>query len=407
MKISTGNLRRLIESTISEASEQEEWWINWRRTKGTPAGKKKLIQRVKKQELPRMKERSPSPRFNEMQTALKMAEALKTAGEKRLANKLKDAVESAAKSSGQTLADVKAGKPRRKSSSQRRPNAVAAAKASTLKGKRELEDGSEFAAAQADKRARERGSKYDFLDDEEEFEFDDGAFDDKPKKGSDVASSKGKAPPIESIIKNKMQGNAFRTWVNETHEEYARKIDLDDEGSHNNKYIKTAWEKHGKEFMNSSIYKNVQIGDKKIPFSKLGTKGNTGEEGDQAIRVKGKVSEGSKLTRGDIVVMLEELLRTEEPSSEMSEFSSSGPGKKVMKEGRKIMSAGKAINDLAYHQTGAMRRGLGRVSEFVYKLGEALSSLDELEENESMSSKLPSVNELRQLHKEIKRLEKL
>lgn len=119
------------------------------------------------------------------------------------------------------------------------------------------------------------------------------------------------------------------------------------------------------------------------------------------------LGDNMKLTKEDVQTIMEELLRTEEPSSEMSEFSSSSPGKKVMKEGRKIMSAGKAINELAYHQTGAMRRGLGRVSEFVYKLGEALSSLDELEENESMSSRLPTVNELRQLHKEIKRLEKL
>ncbi len=295
--------RKIRGYVLKEASESEEWWVNWRKTKGTPAGKKKLIQRVKKQELPRMKERSPSPRFNEMQTALKMAEALRAAGEKRLANKLKDAVESAAKSSGQTLADVKAGKPRRKSSSQRRPNAVAAAKASTLKGKRELEDGSEFAAAQADKRARERGSKYDFLDDEEEFEFADGAFD-KPKSGDQLAKSKSKPSqsektvPIGNIIKNKTQGDMFRMWVNATQEAYAKKADLDEEGSHTNKYITAAWNKFGKQFMASDNYKMVQVGDKKIPFSKLGTKGFTGEEGDQAIKVKGKpMSEGYSRAR--------------------------------------------------------------------------------------------------------------
>ena len=115
----------------------------------------------------------------------------------------------------------------------------------------------------------------------------------------------------------------------------------------------------------------------------------------------------SQLTRNDVKRIMEELLRTEEPTSEMSEFSGSGPGKKVMKEGRKVMSAGKAINELAYRQTGNMRKTLGNISEFVYKVGSALSSLNELEEGESITQRLPTVQELKQLHKEIQRLEKL
>ena len=106
-------------------------------------------------------------------------------------------------------------------------------------------------------------------------------------------------------------------------------------------------------------------------------------------------------------IIMEELLRTDEPRSEMSEFSASNPGKKVMKEGKRIMTAGKAINSLAYEQTGRMRNSLANISEFVYKVGEALSSIDTLEEGESVSGKLPTISELKQLHKEIQKLEKL
>jgi hypothetical protein len=114
------------------------------------------------------------------------------------------------------------------------------------------------------------------------------------------------------------------------------------------------------------------------------------------------------LTREKIrKLIIEELLRTEEPTSEMSEFSSSSPGRKVIKEGKRIMTAGKAINAIAYEQTGRMRGTLGKISEFVYKVGEALSSIDDLEEEDSVAGKLPTVSELKQLQKELQRLEKL
>ena len=105
--------------------------------------------------------------------------------------------------------------------------------------------------------------------------------------------------------------------------------------------------------------------------------------------------------------LLEELLRSEEPSTEMHQFSSSNPGKKVMKAGAKIMNAGKAINAIAYEQTGTMRTTLGDVSEFVYKLGEALAGINSMEEGESMTSKLPTTSELKQLQKSIAKLERL
>ena len=115
-----------------------------------------------------------------------------------------------------------------------------------------------------------------------------------------------------------------------------------------------------------------------------------------------------KLTRQQLRDFLtEDMIKKEEQGSEMSELTSSKAGKQIVKEGKRIMSAGKSINQCAYGQTGAMRRGLANISEFVYKVGKALASIDELKEGESVSNKLPSVQELKQLHKEIQKLEKL
>lgn len=49
-------------------------------------------------------------------------------------------------------------------------------------------------------------------------------------------------------FKNKTEGNKFRMWVNDNHYEYAREIDLDKYGSHNNSYILKAYKKYGKEY---------------------------------------------------------------------------------------------------------------------------------------------------------------
>ena len=116
-----------------------------------------------------------------------------------------------------------------------------------------------------------------------------------------------------------------------------------------------------------------------------------------------------KLNRRQVrKVLLEELLRSDEPTSEMKQFSESKSGKKVINAGNKIKSAGKSIHELSMDQTGNMRRTLGNISEFVYKVGEALAGIDTLEEDEgSVADRLPTVNELKKLYKEIQKLEKL
>ena len=108
------------------------------------------------------------------------------------------------------------------------------------------------------------------------------------------------------------------------------------------------------------------------------------------------------------VILLEEILKSgDKPSSEMSEFSKSRSGKKVMAAGRKIISAANTIKETADDQTGSMRLGLLKVTEFVAKTGMALEGLSRLDEDgSSAADALPTVQELKQLYKEIKNLEK-
>ena len=115
-----------------------------------------------------------------------------------------------------------------------------------------------------------------------------------------------------------------------------------------------------------------------------------------------------KLNRAQIrKVILEELSAPVDKASEMQQFAESKSGKKVMNAGNKIKSAGKSIYDISQDQTGNMRQTLGTVSKFVYELGNALSGMDNLEEGESVSSKLPTVQEFKNVLKELQKLEKM
>lgn len=141
----------------------------------------------------------------------------------------------------------------------------------------------EFHFTPEGQRAIDAGVAYDDTEEEKKAKY--AALDAK----QDTGQASPKPPPaIGTIIKNQTQGDMFRMWVNAKYESYARKINLDEEGSYKNTYIKKAWAKYGKAFIASDNYKNVQVGDSKIPFSKLGTPGYTGDEGDGAIRVQGQ-----------------------------------------------------------------------------------------------------------------------
>lgn len=92
--------------------------------------------------------------------------------------------------------------------------------------------------------------------------------------------------------------------------------------------------------------------------------------------------------------------------SEMKQFSETKSGKKVAEAGRKIKSAGILIKEMADNQTGKMSSTLENISEFVEKLGGTLESLQMLDENESLTSGLPTLQEFKKLHKSIADLEK-
>lgn len=69
-------------------------------------------------------------------------------------------------------------------------------------------------------------------------EVNDGE-NDSVSSGS-VNSVKSKVP-----FKNKAEGDAFRSWVNDVFPGYALSILLDRSGSYNNSFISKAWQKHG------------------------------------------------------------------------------------------------------------------------------------------------------------------
>jgi len=97
-------------------------------------------------------------------------------------------------------------------------------------------------------------------------------------------------------------------------------------------------------------------------------------------------------------LILEEI----EKISELSEFSESRSGKSFIKEGQRIKTAGQKIHEIGADQTGAARRTIQEVGKFVHKLGEALSSINEL--NEGEEDKLPTVSEYKKMVKDIKKL---
>ena len=65
---------------------------------------------------------------------------------------------------------------------------------------------------------------------------------------SNPQSTQTSSTNIDVPFKNKQEGDRFRKWVNDTHPEYAKQINLDPSGSYNNSYIKKAWNKYGREY---------------------------------------------------------------------------------------------------------------------------------------------------------------
>ena len=91
--------------------------------------------------------------------------------------------------------------------------------------------------------------------------------------------------------------------------------------------------------------------------------------------------------------------------SELKEFAGSKGGSRFAREGSKIRASGDAIRGLADEQTGTMRETLYNISEFVEKLGYSIEGVNNLDEDSTTESSLPTIAELKKLIKSIKKLE--
>ena len=125
--------------------------------------------------------------------------------------------------------------------------------------------------------------------------------------------------------------------------------------------------------------------------------------GIERLTHKTSMKESTSSSKKELnAIILEEFKKV----SELKEFARSRGGKKFEQAGQKIESAGSSIRELANEQTGSMRETLNHVSEFVEKLGHSIRSVNDLDEDTSAESTLPTVAELKKLIKSIKRLEK-
>jgi hypothetical protein len=112
------------------------------------------------------------------------------------------------------------------------------------------------------------------------------------------------------------------------------------------------------------------------------------------------------LSRSQIRKLIaEELITGEKRESEIKEFSKTKSGKRVIQAGAKMKSCSSEIREVADDQTGSMRSALNRIAEFVDKIGSSLSGLDSVTEGTSVTENFPTVSELKQIVKDIKRLE--
>lgn len=99
-------------------------------------------------------------------------------------------------------------------------------------------------------------------------------------------------------------------------------------------------------------------------------------------------------------LILEEMERI----SEMEEFAGSKSGKAFTKEGARICASAKKIAEIASDQTGTSRRTIHQIAEFVNKIGQGISGINDLSEG-GTADKLPTVQEFKSMIKAINKLE--
>ena len=95
-------------------------------------------------------------------------------------------------------------------------------------------------------------------------------FDENRYSGEQIDSTQALVP-----FWSPKEGDVFRAWIHKNYPDYAKEIDLDISGSCNNCYVYLAWQRHGKEFIESKEGKKFK--NRKMELSKEKEKENSNE----------------------------------------------------------------------------------------------------------------------------------
>ena len=90
--------------------------------------------------------------------------------------------------------------------------------------------------------------------------------------------------------------------------------------------------------------------------------------------------------------------------SEMEEFAGSKGGQAFSREGRKICESAKKMHEIGSNHTGTARRTIHEIAQFVNKIGEGISGINDLSEGGTVE-RLPTIKEFKSMIKAINKLE--
>tara|TARA_Y100000589_G_scaffold280261_1_gene276579 strand:- start:3276 stop:5138 length:1863 start_codon:yes stop_codon:yes gene_type:complete len=104
-------------------------------------------------------------------------------------------------------------------------------------------------------------------------------FDENRYSGEQIDSTQALVP-----FWSPKEGDVFRAWIHKNYPDYAKEIDLDISGSCNNCYVYLAWQRHGKEFIESKEGKKFK--NRKMELSKEKEKEKEKENSNEIIKQK-------------------------------------------------------------------------------------------------------------------------
>ena len=99
-------------------------------------------------------------------------------------------------------------------------------------------------------------------------------------------------------------------------------------------------------------------------------------------------------------LILEEMERI----SEMEEFAGSKGGQAFCKDGSKICESERKMHEIGSNHTGMARKTIQEIAQFVNKIGEGISGINDLSEGGTVN-KLPTIQEFKSMIKAINKLE--